>query len=56
MSEKEKKAKAKKVFEELITLYNVADELENNGEDEQANKVRTTLNNATAFIVESFNL
>jgi len=41
---------AEKVFEELISLYDIADELENNGQEEEAIKMREKLNIIGAFI------
>ena len=44
----------KKVFEELTSLYDVADELENNGQDEDAIKMRIKLNSISNFFVKKF--
>ncbi len=44
------KEEAKKVFEELISLYDVADDLENNGEEEEAIKMRIKLNIIGEFL------
>ena len=44
----------KKVFEELTSLYDVADELENNGQDEDAIKMRIKLNSISKFFVKKF--
>jgi hypothetical protein len=41
---------AEKVFEELISLYDIADNLENNGEEEEAIKMRIKLNIIGAFL------
>lgn len=38
-------------FAKLITLYDVCDELENNGDDESAKKMRKTLNDISTFLV-----
>jgi len=37
-------------FKQLISLYDVSDELENNGWEEDANKMRATLNKLGTFI------
>ncbi len=47
---------AQKVFEELITLYDVADELENEGNDDEAIKMRITLNIVSNFMAKNFDL
>lgn len=39
-----------KAFKQLCTLYDVSDELENNGWEEDANKMRDTLNKLGTFI------
>jgi hypothetical protein len=39
-----------KAFKQLISLYDVCDDLENNGEDKSAKKMRATLNKLGAFI------
>jgi hypothetical protein len=44
----------KKAFEDLISLYDVADDLENNGQDEDAIKMRTKLNSISNFFVKNF--
>ena len=44
----------KKVFEELTSLYDVADDLEDNGQDEDAIKMRTKLNSISNFFVKKF--
>ena len=44
------KDEAEKVFQELISLYDIADELENNGQEEEAIKMRTKLNIIGKFI------
>jgi aspartate/tyrosine/aromatic aminotransferase len=44
----------KKVFKELISLYDIADQLEDNGQEEDAEEVRTKLNNITDFFVKNF--
>jgi hypothetical protein len=44
----------KKVFQELISLYVIADELENNGQEEDSIKMRIKLNNITDFFVKNF--
>ena len=41
---------AEKVFEELISLYDIADDLENNGEEEDAIQMRIKLNIIGEFI------
>lgn len=38
------------IFIELISLYDIADELENNGEEEKSIDMRNKLNNIGAFI------
>lgn len=40
-----------KAFKQLCTLYDVSDELENNGWEEDANKMRATLNKLGTFIL-----
>jgi ERCC4-related helicase len=40
-----------KAFKQLCTLYDVSDELENNGREEDANKMRDTLNKLGTFIL-----
>ena len=47
---------AKKVFEELITLYDVADMLENQGDVEEAVNVRIKLNIISKFMVKNFDI
>ncbi len=47
---------AQKVFEELISLYDVADELENDGNDAVAISMRIKLNIVSNFMVEKFDL
>lgn len=47
---------AKKVFEELISLYDIADELENNGEEEKSIDMRIKLNIVSEFLVKEFGL
>ena len=47
---------AKKVFEELITLYDVADMLEVQGDDEVAIDVRIKLNIVSEFLVKHFEI
>ena len=44
----------KKVWEELISLYDIADQLEDNGQEEDAEEVRIKLNNITNFFVKNF--
>ena len=44
----------KKVFEELTSLYDVADELENNGQHEDGIKMRIKLNSISNFFVKKF--
>ena len=39
-----------KVFDEVISLYDIADELEQNGEEEKSVKMRITLNIIGNFI------
>ena len=41
---------AEKVFQELISLYDIADNLENNGEEEDAIQMRIRLNIIGEFI------
>jgi len=43
---------AEKVFEEVISLYDIADELENNGQEKEAIKMREKLNIIGAFITQ----
>jgi hypothetical protein len=43
-----------KVFEELTSLYDVADDLENNGQEEDAINMRIKLNVITEFFVKKF--
>ena len=45
---------AKKVFEELISLYDIADELEDIGNDEGATEMRIKLNLISEFLVKDF--
>ena len=40
----------KKVFKELISLYDIADQLEDNGQEEDAIKMRKKLNIIGAFL------
>jgi len=44
------KEEVKKVFQELISLYDIADDLENNGEEEDATQMRIRLNIIGEFI------
>lgn len=44
----------KKAFEDLISLYDVADDLENNGQVEDAIKMRINLNSISSFFVKNF--
>jgi hypothetical protein len=44
----------KKVFEELTSLYDVADELENNGQHEDSIQMRIKLNSISNFFVKKF--
>ena len=44
----------KKVFEELTSLYDVADELENNGQHEDGIQMRIKLNSISNFFVKKF--
>ncbi len=39
-----------KVFDELISLYDIADEIENNGEEEKSIQMRIKLNIIGTFI------
>jgi hypothetical protein len=48
---KDKPTPAENAFAKLITLYDVCDELENNGEDKSAKKMRKTLNTISEFLV-----
>jgi hypothetical protein len=41
---------AEKVFDEVISLYDIADELENNGQEEEAIKMRIKLNIIGEFL------
>ena len=43
---------SKKAFQQLISLYDVCDNLESYGEDKQAKQMRNTLNKLSTFIVE----
>ena len=43
--------KAEEVFKKLITLYDVADELEDNGDEVQAEYIRTTLSEVEKFFL-----
>lgn len=45
------KQKIDKAFVKLISLYDICDELENNGDDKSANEMRKTLNDLSKFIV-----
>jgi hypothetical protein len=45
-----KEDEAEKVFQELISLYDIADDLENNGEEEDAIQMRIKLNIIGEFI------
>ena len=47
---------ARKVFEELISLYDIADEFENNGEEEKSIGMRIKLNIVSEFLVKEFGL
>jgi hypothetical protein len=47
---------ANKVFEQLISLYDIADELENIGNDEGATEMRIKLNIISGFFVKEFAL
>jgi hypothetical protein len=47
---------ANKVFEQLISLYDIADELENIGNDEDAIDMRIKLNIVSNFLVKEFAL
>ena len=44
----------KKSFEDLTSLYDFADDLEDNGQDEDAIKMRTKLNSISNFFVKNF--
>ncbi len=44
------KEEAEKVFQDLISLYDIADNLENNGEEEEAIKMRIKLNIIGEFL------
>ena len=56
MAKKEIKTKeqeeAKAAFLELIKAYDVADELQNDGNDDDANKLRDVLRNVEKFIAK----
>jgi hypothetical protein len=54
LSSNEQFEDAEKVFQELISLYVIADELENNGQEEDSIKMRIKLNNITDFFVKNF--
>ena len=45
---------AKSVFAEITSLYDYADELENNGQFEEGVRMRTKLNYISEFFVEKF--
>ena len=45
---------AKSVFAEISSLYDYADELENNGQFEEGVRMRTKLNYISEFFVEKF--
>ncbi len=47
---------ANKVFEQLISLYDIADELENIGNDGDAIDMRIKLNIVSNFLVKEFGL
>jgi len=47
---------ANKVFEQLISLYDIADELENIGNDEDAIDMKIKLNIVSNFLVKEFGL
>ena len=42
-------------FNELVTLFDICDFLENNGENKMAKKMRKTLNNIQKFIIKPLN-
>ena len=44
------KEEVEKVFQELISLYDIADDLENNGEEKDAIQMRIRLNIIGEFI------
>jgi len=44
-----------KVFDELMSLYDIADELENNGEEEKSIQMRIKLNIIATFIQQILN-
>jgi hypothetical protein len=44
-------SEAEIAFIKLFKLYNFADELENNGEDKDANEIRSTLDYVSKFIL-----
>jgi|688.fasta_scaffold264287_4 hypothetical protein len=48
------KKETKKVWEELISIYDIADQLEDNGQEKDAEEVRIKLNNITNFFVKNF--
>ena len=43
---------AAKAFKNLIKAYDVADDLQNNGDDDSANKLRKTLRKVDGFIAK----
>ena len=47
---------ANKVFEQLISLYDIADELEDIGNDKVAEEMRNKLNLISEFLVKEFGL
>lgn len=51
---KKNEKSAKSVFAEISSLYDYADELENNGEIEEGYKMRTKLNHISEFFVKNF--
>lgn len=42
--------KKEKVFKQLISLYDIADELENNGQEKEAIKMRKKITSVARFI------
>lgn len=53
-NEQNKEKVVKDIFKEIISLYDFADEIENNGEEEKATDMRLKLNAISAFFVANF--
>jgi ubiquinone/menaquinone biosynthesis C-methylase UbiE len=48
----EKRKEAKKVFDKFIQLYDVADDLENDGKEKEGRDMKRILNIVGSFIIE----